>query len=325
MSTQIVKKKALGRGLSALLENDNTDITARAPIATSSTSSIAGSVALLDVGNIEANPFQPRTHFEEEALHELRDSIKVHGIIQPVTVRKLGYDKYQLISGERRFRASQLAGLKQIPAYIRIANDQSMLEMALVENIQRENLDAIEVAISYQRLIDECNLTQEQLSEKVAKQRSTVANYLRLLKLPDVIQMGIRDGAISMGHARTLINIPDKTRQTEIYKEIVDNALSVRGAEELARGEKPITVKGIKQEVEKRKHEAEQKIINTETRKAHTAPTLSAEHQRLQNILTEYFSTDVELAVSYNGKGKITLPFESEQDLKIILEMLGIE
>jgi ParB family chromosome partitioning protein len=172
------KKKALGRGLSALLSSSDTDITTREnPTRNSST---LGSIAMIDVKQIEANPFQPRTHFEKEALIDLSNSIKVHGIIQPVTVRKMGYDKFQLISGERRFRASQLAGLTQIPAYVRLANDQEMLEMALVENIQRENLDAIEVAISYQRLMEECNLTQEQVSEKVAKQRSTVANYLRL-------------------------------------------------------------------------------------------------------------------------------------------------
>lgn len=312
MSTaNTTKKKALGRGLSALLENGETDITTtKSPLAANNT--LAGTIPLLDISQIEANPFQPRTHFEEEALNELSLSIKEHGIIQPVTVRKLGYDKYQLISGERRFRASQLAGLKQIPAYIRIANDQSMLEMALVENIQRENLDAIEVAISYQRLIDECNLTQEQLSEKVAKQRSTVTNYLRLLKLPAAIQMGIRDGIITMGHARTLINAGDKERQLELYKIITENELSVRGAEELARGEKPKTVKNIKDEMQEQKKQG-------------SVPSLNNEHKTIENNLKEFFSADVQLSIAKSGKGKIILPFESEQDLKIILEMLSLQ
>jgi len=304
------KKKALGRGLGALLQSGDTDITSTKS-STAAGNTTAGSIPLLDISQIEANPFQPRTHFEEEALLELRDSIKEHGIIQPVTVRKLGYDKFQLISGERRFRASQLAGLKQIPAYIRIANDQTMLEMALVENIQRENLDAIEVAISYQRLIDECNLTQEQLSEKVAKQRSTVTNYLRLLKLPAQIQMGIRDGVISMGHARALINVGDKDKQLELYNITVENELSVRSIEELVRGEKPKTVKNIKNELDQQK-----KTVKT--------PVLPTEYVVIQNNLKQFFSTEVELSVSRTGKGRIVLPFESEQDLKIILEMLNL-
>ncbi|MBA3971119.1 MAG: ParB/RepB/Spo0J family partition protein, partial [Bacteroidetes bacterium] len=190
------KRNALGRGLSALLENANTDITSN-QLEGEGKGKVVGAVANIEISCIETNPFQPRTHFEEDALNELAGSIKEHGIIQPITVRKLGYDKYQLISGERRFRASQLAGLTSVPAYIRIANDQAMLEMALVENIQRENLDAIEVAISYKRLIDECSLTQEQLSQKVSKQRSTITNYLRLLKLPVEIQLAIRTGDIT--------------------------------------------------------------------------------------------------------------------------------
>lgn len=305
------KKKALGRGLSALLQSGETDITtSKAPINAGNT--VAGSIPMLDIDQIEANPFQPRTKFEEEALAELRDSIKEHGIIQPVTVRKLGYDKYQLISGERRFRASQLAGLKQIPAYIRIANDQTMLEMALVENIQRENLDAIEIAISYQRLMDECSLTQEQLSDKVAKQRSTVTNYLRLLKLPAVIQMAIRESIISMGHARTLINVPDKVKQLELYQIIVENDLSVRAAEELVRGEKPKSVSEIKEQIKDKKRSG-------------ITPVLSRDHVKVENDLREFFSTDVQLNINKKGKGKIVVPFNSEQDLKIILEMLNIE
>ena len=202
----MTKKKGLGRGLSALLEDPSTDITTRnEPVAAAPRS--AGPIGTIPVAQIEPNPFQPRTHFSDEALAELAQSISELGIIQPVTVRKVGYDRYQLISGERRFRASQLAGLDEVPAYIRIANDEAMLEMALVENIQREELDAIEVAISFQRLIDEVKLTQEQLSEKVGKDRATVANYLRLLKLPPEIQLGLRQRTIGMGHALSLIHI----------------------------------------------------------------------------------------------------------------------
>src|ERR1700739_789657 len=228
-------KSALGRGLGALLENAKTDITTKQ---NGSNAPGAGSVSNIKISNIEVNPFQPRTNFDEDALNELAESIRQHGIIQPITVRKMGYDNYQLISGERRFRASQLAGLTEVPAYIRIANDQAVLEMALVENIQREDLDAIEVAISYKRLIDECNLTQEQLADKVAKQRSTITNYLRLLKLPAEIQRGIRDKGISMGHARALINIENEDLQLALFAKILEENLSVRDIELLARGEK---------------------------------------------------------------------------------------
>ena len=231
-------KRVLGRGLSALLENDNTDITNN-QIKKETLSEAVGSVAMISIGQIEANPFQPRTKFGEEALTDLCNSIATLGIIQPVTVRKLGYNKYQLISGERRFRASQLVGLDEIPAYIRIANDQAMLEMALVENIQRADLDAVEVAISYQRLIDECKLTQEELSHRVGKKRSTVANYLRLLKLPAEIQNAIVDKTITMGHARALINLQDTATQLKMFKEILQNELSVRQTEELVKERKP--------------------------------------------------------------------------------------
>ena len=210
-------KSALGRGLGALLENAKTDITTKA----TENAAVVGTIAMIPVKNIEANPFQPRTDFEETALQELVDSIKEHGIIQPVTVRKLGFDKYQLISGERRFRSSQLVGLKEIPAYVRIANDQAMLEMALVENIQRADLNPIEVALSYKRLIDECNITQEQLADKVSKQRSTVTNFLRLLKLPAELQLGLKDKLITMGHARALINIEDKDLQLALFAKAV--------------------------------------------------------------------------------------------------------
>lgn len=224
-------KKVLGRGLSALLEDSNTDITGLEPDA-------LHSIAEINISQIIANPFQPRVEFDDEALNELSESIKVHGIIQPITVRKIGYEKYEIISGERRTRASILAGLTKIPAFIRLANDQQMLEMALIENIQRENLNAIEIALSYKRLIDECNLKQEELGERVGKQRSTVNNYLRLLKLPEEIQLAIKEGSLMMGHARALVNIENEAIQMAIFNAAVQGNLSVRQVEELVRNEK---------------------------------------------------------------------------------------
>ena len=302
--TMSTKRNALGRGLSALLENANTDITNNK---LEGEGKVVGAVADIQIAKIETNPFQPRTHFEEDALNELAGSIKEHGIIQPITVRKLGYDKYQLISGERRFRASQLAGLTSIPAYIRIANDQAMLEMALVENIQRENLDAIEVAISYKRLIDECSLTQEQLSQKVSKQRSTITNYLRLLKLPVEIQLAIRNGDISMGHARALISIDNEDKQLDIYNQIVLNDLSVRDVEDLARG--------VKTEVATKSGKS-----TTDTKPAKAS--LSVEQQNAVEDLRAVFNAKVLISKEVNGKGKIVIPFKSDNDLKRILDLL---
>ena len=224
------KKNALGRGLSALLENADTDITQSSGRSNDTT---LGSISEISVLQIEANPFQPRSRFESNALEELAESIRQHGVIQPVTVRKMGNDSYQLISGERRFRASQLAGLDSIPAYIRVANDQAMLELALVENIQREDLNPIEVAISYKRLIDECDLTHEGLSDKISKSRSNITNFLRLLKLPAPIQIGIREGLLSMGHARAIVSAGDEDAQIEIFKKIIEQGLSVREVEAL--------------------------------------------------------------------------------------------
>ncbi len=298
-----IKRNALGRGLSALLESESTDITSNK---LEGEGKVVGAVAAIEVAQIETNPFQPRTHFEENALNELAGSIKEHGIIQPITVRKLGYDKYQLISGERRFRASQLAGLTSIPAYIRIANDQSMLEMALVENIQRENLDAIEVAISYKRLIDECALTQEQLSQKVSKQRSTITNYLRLLKLPVEIQLAIRNGDITMGHARALINVDHEDKQLTIYNQIILNGLSVRDVENL--------VRGVKNEVST----LSESPIDKKSQKA----TLSPEQQNFVEDLRAVFNTKVQINKETSGKGKIVIPFKSDTDLKRILDLL---
>ncbi len=291
------KKSALGKGLSALLQSEDTNVTSKSDFAGNST--VVGAVATISVDKIEANPFQPRSNFEAVALQELSDSIREQGIIQPVTVRKMGYDKFQLISGERRLKASKMAGLEYIPAYIRIANDQAMLEMALVENIQRENLDAIEIAISYKRLIDECSLTQEQLSDRVSKNRSTVTNYLRLLKLPPDIQIGIRDNKITMGHARALINIDDVATQIALYKEIIDSEHSVRKAEEMARDANSNR---------KAKGEKQLKL------------KLSPELNRVQKELTGKLETKVEIKANAKGKGKIVIPFENDDDFNRILE-----
>ena len=223
------KKRALGRGLSALLENADTDITSKYSAADSH---VAGSISEIAIGSITPNPFQPRKQFSTEALQDLMDSIKVHGVIQPVTVRKVGNDQFQLISGERRFRASTLAGLPTIPAYVKIANDQSMLEMALIENIQRENLDPIEIAVSYERLIKECNLTQEEMAGRVGKSRVSITNFLRLLKLPDEIKKGLQERKLSMGHARALLSIDDEKKMMRLYYSILENSLSVRKVEE---------------------------------------------------------------------------------------------
>ncbi len=296
----MTKKPALGRGLSALLQDDKTDITQKE--ATESSAKTAGSVAEIEISKIEANPFQPRTKFEEEALEELAQSIKELGIIQPVTVRKLGYDTYQLISGERRFRASQMAGLDRIPAYVRIANDQSMLEMALVENIQRANLDAIEVAISYQRLIDECKLTQEELSQRVRKKRSTISNYLRLLKLPADIQEGIRDGKISMGHARALINIENPEDQLAVFEQILNETLSVRKTEELAKNKK---------EEKPKKHPS-------------SVMPLSLLDKKIKANLSEHFKVNVKFQRKEEDKGRIVIPFSSEDELDKILKAMKL-
>lgn len=297
------KRNALGKGLSALLENANTDITSKNKL--EGEGKVVGAIANIEISQIQTNPFQPRTQFDEDALNELAGSIKEHGIIQPITVRKLGYDKFQLISGERRFRASQLAGLTSIPAYIRIANDQAMLEMALVENIQREQLDAIEVAISYKRLIDECNLTQEQLSQKVSKQRSTITNYLRLLKLPVEIQLAIRNGDLTMGHARALINIENVDTLLDIYNQIILQNLSVREVEDLA--------KGVKKESGK---------IGASPKKESEKGSLTVEQKQIMEDLRAVFNSKVVINRDAKGKGKIVIPFRSDNDLKRILDLL---
>lgn len=290
------KKRALGRGLSALLENANTDITTRQ---SATNAPNLGNIAEVSISSIEANPFQPRSIFEEEALVELSESIKTYGIIQPVTLRKMGNDTYQLISGERRFRASQIAGLNKIPAYIRVADDQTMLEMALVENIQRENLDAIEIAISYKRLMEECNLTQESLSQKVAKKRSTVTNYLRLLKLPAEIQLGIRKNLISMGHARTLITIEDEDLQLSLFAKIIEDQLSVREIENLIKN-----------------------TLGNKKPKPATKNYLTFDLEQRKNSIAQMLSNKIDLKRSRSGSGKLVINFKTDDDLNRILSLL---
>lgn len=298
------KKPALGKGLSALLENAETDVTSKQTGGQNSgTPKLVGSISKINIQEIEANPFQPRTNFEEAELKELAHSIKKHGIIQPVAVRKLGYDQYQLISGERRFRAAQIAGLKDIPAYIRVANDQAMLEMALVENIQRSELNAIEVAISFKRLLEECDLTQEELGDKVSKNRSTVTNYLRLLKLPPEIQVGIRNKQISMGHARALISIEDEDLQIKLYHKIIQEKLSVRAVEDLVR------------------NASDAKGKSKKASESGTPKHLSEYANKLQSN----FKTGIKIKQNTRGKGNIVIRFDNQNELERILGILGID
>ncbi|MES2268291.1 MAG: ParB/RepB/Spo0J family partition protein [Bacteroidota bacterium] len=305
MSTE--KRNALGKGLSALLndspnvnQNKNSYSNPSKPANPVSETDSLGSVNEIRIGEIEVNPFQPRTEFDEQALADLSASIKLQGLIQPITVRKVSAHSYQLISGERRLRASKMAGLTQIPAYVRTANDQQMLEMALIENIQRENLNAIEVALSFQRMIDECSLKQEELGDRVSKNRSTVTNYLRLLKLPPTIQASIRDGGISMGHAKALLAVDDPTVQLYIFQQIIKNELSVRKVEEMVR------------EIQKAPQKKEGK----------QPEPLTYQLQKVQDDLASKFSTRVKLKVNAQGNGSIEIPFLSEDDLGRILEML---
>ncbi len=289
------KKQALGRGLSALLAIPESEEESK-----ENTGTVVGAIASIPVEYIEANPFQPRTEFEEQALKELSASIQHQGIIQPITVRKIGHDKYQLISGERRLRASKLAGLEEVPAYIRFATDGQMLEMALVENIQRENLNAIEVALSYQALIDECKLTQEQMSEKVGKNRTTITNYLRLLKLPAEVQLDIRDEKISMGHARALITLDDTDQQLFITKQIVERGLSVREVEKMVR-----------------------LINNPEIKKPKAAKgSLPENYKHAKDILSNRFTSKIDIKRNNRGRGNIVIPFMSDSDFERIINIL---
>lgn len=290
------QKQALGRGLSALLKDPANDIKS---VQDKNADKVIGSIVELELEAIEINPFQPRTNFNEETLKELASSIRELGVIQPITVRKLDFNKYQLVSGERRFRASKLLGLPTIPAYIRIANDQESLEMALVENIQRQDLDPIEIALSYQRLIDEIQLTQEQMSERVGKKRSTIANYLRLLKLDPIIQTGMRDGFISMGHGRAIINIEDQSNQLDIYEKILSDKLSVRDTEALVKN-----------------------YHNTSETKVPEKQEIPKFIKNGMKEFSEYFGQKINVKVNKKGKGTISIPFHSEEDFNRIKKLV---
>ncbi|TGE10461.1 ParB/RepB/Spo0J family partition protein [Hymenobacter fodinae] len=291
----------LGRGLNALIEGSYEKKSERLGLVPHP----VNSVGLIPVGQIEANPYQPRTHFDQQALQDLAESIKVQGIIQPVTVRQTGTNVYQLISGERRLQASKLAGLDAIPAYIRKADDQQMLEMALIENIQRENLNAIEIALSYQRLVSECNLKQEELGDRVGKNRSTVTNYLRLLKLPPDIQIGLRDNVISMGHARALVNVEDMEQQLGLFRRIVAEDLSVRRVEQLVR-----TGSAAPAEGEKKASQPVEPVVP------------AAELRRTERHLTERFGSRVLVKPGPQGRGEIKIAFDSVEDMQRILHIL---
>ena len=294
------KKTGLGKGLRALLDDSDLPGNDRTQQISNESASL-GSISFVKINQVEVNPFQPRTDFDLEALNELAESIRLQGLIQPITIRKAGQNSFQLISGERRLRASKLAGLTEIPAYIRTANDQQMLEMALIENIQRENLNAIEVALSFQRMIDECDLKQEELGSRVSKNRSTVTNYLRLLKLPPAIQIAIRDKELSMGHARALISVENSDQQLYLFQEIINRGLSVRKVEELVR------------QVQK-----SGKSKKTVSKKE----GISFQYTKIQDDLASKFATNVKLKLNDKGTGSIEITFMSDDDLNRILEML---
>lgn len=301
-----IKKQALGRGLSALLKDPENDIQSASD---KNADKVVGNIVELDMDSIDVNPFQPRSNFNDEALQELASSIKELGVIQPITVRKLDFNKYQLVSGERRYRASKLIGLETIPAYIRIANDQESLEMALVENIQRQDLDPIEIALSYQRLIDEIQLTQEKMSERVGKKRSTITNYLRLLRLDPIIQTGIRDGFVSMGHGRALVNVEKKQDQIALYEKIVGESLSVRDTE-----------KAVKDYQEGNTQAAPGKATTgKEPKKASVSPDFISENL---GTFSDYLSVKVDIKASEKGKGKITIPFHSQEEFNRLKKLI---
>jgi len=293
----MVKRSALGRGLGALITDAAEDPKPR--------TEAVSAIQELSLGDIYPNPYQPRTEFDEEALNELAASIRSIGIVQPITVRSVDGGKYEIIAGERRFRASKLAWLETIPAYIRKTEDESLLELALIENIQREDLNAIEVAISYQRLLDECRLTQDALSERVGKKRTTISNYLRLLKLPAQIQLAIRDKKISMGHARAIINIEDPDTQFMIFEQILKYDFSVRKVEEIVR------------EIANPKPE----VVEDEPVKPKKKNEIG-DYIELQQHLSRRFETKVELKRNAAGKGKIVIAFKSDAELEKIIGLL---
>ena len=291
-----IKKQALGRGLSAILKDTQSDLNKM----NAKTAKLAlGSILDIPLEHIEVNPFQPRSKFKEDSLLQLAGSIKELGIIQPITLRKLGANTFQLLSGERRFRASKMLGLKTIPAYIRLANDQEALEMALVENIQRQDLDPIEIAMSYQRLMDEVKLTQDQMSQRVGKKRSTIANYLRLLKLDPIIQTGMRDGFIGMGHGRAMVNIRKLQDQLAIYERVISKKLSVRATEALVN-----------------------EYSNPESKPSKKTVELPDFAKKGLNKISNFFSQNVSIKMGKKNKGTISIPFHSKEDYKRILKLL---
>ena len=287
----VSKKNALGKGLGALLENAKTDITSKTK---NPQNYQAGSISRIDITNITPNPFQPRIDFEKDALLELSKSIKEHGIIQPITVRKMGRDNFQIISGERRYQAAKIAGVNEIPSFIRIADDKKMLEMAIVENIQRRDLNAIEIGLSYQRLIDECQLTHLELSEKVSKDRSTITNFLRLLKLPVIIQKAVRDNKLTMGHARAILSLDDESDMIQAFEKIKSDNLSVRKSEEIFRSK-------------------------TKTKK-NSANTLSNFEKRMQNDISFQLDSKVVIKKKIKGNGQIIINFKNQDHLNKILD-----
>jgi len=305
MNNPVKKRNSLGKGLSALLESADTDITSIEP-------KVLNSVAHISISQIEANPFQPRTEFNEEHLNELADSIRIHGVIQPITVRKIGFERYQIISGERRTRASLLAGLTEIPSYVRVANDQEMLEMAIIENIQREELNPIEIAVSYKRLLEECDLKQEELGERVGKNRTTVNNYLRLLKLPDEIQVGLKENQISMGHARALINVSNAEWQMEIFQRAVREGLSVRVVENLTKAG------AVKTKPEK----ATAEPVKPEEDEPLPVSKYFTEFKNFGDMIARKFKANVEIKPRGGEKGSIVIEFENRDHFKEILKQL---
>ncbi len=287
-----VKKSPLGRGLGALIDGVEKEVLEKKV-----------EVNLqIDINSIDSNPFQPRTRFDAQALEELAASIRQLGIVQPLTVRDSGDGRFQLIAGERRLRAARIAGLTHVPAYVRTADDTAMLEMALVENIQREDLDAMEVAITYQRLIEECNLTQEQMSDRVGKQRSTVSNYLRLLRLPAEIQLGIRNRSLTMGHARTLVNIEDPVKQINIFYHVIQEDLSVRATEDLVRHFQSQAAKDPARGDKRKK--------------------LNNEYGELAGQLSKLFASEVQFRINEKGRGKIVIPFADNDEMERIIALL---
>ncbi|HEX8357352.1 MAG TPA: ParB/RepB/Spo0J family partition protein [Segetibacter sp.] len=297
------KKDALGKGIRSLLQNIDSDLKTTAGSLKTPGAETATGINRIQLDRIVINPKQPRRDFDEQSLNELAASIKLHDIIQPVTVSQQADGKFQLISGERRYRAAKIAGLKDIPAYVRQANDQQLLELALLENLQREDLNAIEIAISYKRMMEELDFTQEQLAERMGKERSTVTNYIRLLKLPPDIQLSVRNGSLSMGHARALVNVDTVDKQLFIFKEITEKGLSVRQTEELVRQLYKSEERGVKSSVKS---------------------TLPPAYKRIEDNLASHFATKVKLSHSKNGFGSISIDYYSLQELNKILEQMNV-